>query len=380
MRLLHASELDETLVQNCPAAAYVHLMSGNTCELINNVSADMYYLQWDGYGFPVSVVDSYVPDNSYVVSIYNTYITYGLQELDFITLPRVIKFFLGKMIYSFGFLLNKNQLDKVVYVNNWFLSTNLYPFDWQPDQCADLIRLLTQRFKDHAVCFRSLNDAYYAKIINPLKHVGCFMLGSRQVYLFDGRKGEDAEFLNFKDTKRDIRFVRKVTNTLSDISPLASDAVFESIESLYNALYLDKYSTLNPQFSANWLKFSQQKGLIKLKTLQNIDNETIGVIGVFEQHQVMTVPIVGYDTALPQKIGLYRQLMHHSMMYAATSKQWLNLSAGASDFKRFRGGVGEVEYSAIYIKHLPVWRKISWYLLNSVIHFAIVPMMKKFKL
>ena len=380
MKLLHASELDDALVQSCPAAAYVRLMSNNPRELINNVSADMYYLQWNGYGFPVSVVDTYIPDNSYVVSIYNTYISYGLQELAFITLPRALKFFLSKIMLGFGFLLNKNQIDKVVYINNWFLSTNLYPLDWQPEQCADLIKLLTQRFKNHAICFRSLNCAYYAKIIREFTQAGCFMLGSRQVYLFDGRRGTETEFLNCKDTKRDIRFVQKGSNTLSDIAPVAPDAVFDNIESLYNALYLDKYSTLNPQFSADWLNHSQQAGLVKLKTLHNINHETIGVIGIFEQHQVMTVPIVGYDTALPQKMGLYRQLMHHSMLYATTSKQWLNLSAGASDFKRFRGGKGEIEYSAVYIKHLPIWRKINWYLLSSVIYCVAVPIMKKFKL
>ncbi len=238
MKLLHASELDEALVQSCPAAAYVHLMSGNTRELIHNVSAKMYYLQWNGYGFPVSVVDRYVPDNSYVVSIYNTYITYGLQELAFITLPTALKFFLSKVMLGFGFLLNKNQIDKVVYINNWFLSTNLYPLDWQPEQCADLIKLLTQRFKDHAICFRSLNCAYYTKIISELTQAGCFMLGSRQVYLFDGRSGTEAEFLSCKDTKRDIRFVQKGSNILSDVSIVAPDAVFESVEFLYNALYI----------------------------------------------------------------------------------------------------------------------------------------------
>ena len=238
MKLLHASELDEALVQSCPAAAYVHLMSGNTRELIHNVSAQMYYLQWNGYGFPVSVVDGYVLDNSYVVSIYNTYISYGLQELAFITLPTALKFFLSKVMLGFGFLLNKNQIDKVVYINNWFLSTNLYPLDWQPEQCADLIKLLTQRFKDHAICFRSLNCAYYTKIISELTQAGCFMLGSRQVYLFDGRSGTEAEFLSCKDTKRDIRFVQKGSNILSDVSIVAPDAVFESVEFLYNALYI----------------------------------------------------------------------------------------------------------------------------------------------
>ena len=62
--------------------------------------------------------------------------------------------------------------------------------------------------------------------------------------------------------------------------------------------------------------------------------------------------VFGYDTTLPQNLGLYRRLM--ALLYVEAQRRdcRLHLSSGAGTFKRGRGGVPHQEYSAIYSGHL----------------------------
>jgi hypothetical protein len=62
--------------------------------------------------------------------------------------------------------------------------------------------------------------------------------------------------------------------------------------------------------------------------------------------------MLGYDTALPQEMGLYRLLMALLLKTAKERSLMLHLSSGAGAFKRSRGGKATLEYTAIYSEHL----------------------------
>jgi len=93
-----------------------------------------------------------------------------------------------------------------------------------------------------------------------------------------------------------------------------------------------------------------------------------GVVGCFIRGGVMTVPIVGYNTGLPQRTGLYRMLMSMVLQEAAERSMLLHLSSGAAHFKRLRGGKPAIEYSAVYVRHLPAGRRIVWELLSFLLN------------
>ena len=71
----------------------------------------------------------------------------------------------------------------------------------------------------------------------------------------------------------------------------------------------------------------------------------MGVIGRYEQHNTLTGPIVGYDTALPSKLGLYRRLRAINHGFARRGALLYNMSAGAESFKELRGGQASIEYT-----------------------------------
>lgn len=58
----------------------------------------------------------------------------------------------------------------------------------------------------------------------------------------------------------------------------------------------------------------------------------------------------------------------------------LHQSSGAASFKRFRGFIDNIEYSAVYYQDLPILRKLIWLILEFLVNRIAVPLMKKYKL
>jgi hypothetical protein len=65
---------------------------------------------------------------------------------------------------------------------------------------------------------------------------------------------------------------------------------------------------------------------------------------------------------------------------AARSGYRINLSAGAAEFKRLRGGVGTMEYSAVCARHLPGNRRRAIGLLATLATRIGEPVMRRFEL
>ncbi|HEY9599812.1 MAG TPA: GNAT family N-acetyltransferase, partial [Cyanophyceae cyanobacterium] len=82
----------------------------------------------------------------------------------------------------------------------------------------------------------------------------------------------------------------------------------------------------------------------------------------------------------PQEIGLYRMLSAQLTLEATKRGFILHQSSGAASFKRFRGFVGTIEYSAVFYQHLPFWRQLVWRLLGLLVNKIAVPLMQKYKL
>jgi hypothetical protein len=157
------------------------------------------------------------------------------------------------------------------------------------------------------------------------------------------------------------------------------DHDFVRLEQLYNLLYLEKYCQLNPHYKAEWLRRGHQEGWLQLRVLQSPEGSIDGVVGWFATEATLSAPIVGYDTALPIKLGLYRQLTQLCFQEAAARRIVLNFSSGAPQFKRMRGGQPQIEVSMVYVKHLPWKNRIIWGLLGLLMRTIAAPVMKALK-
>lgn len=377
MRLVDPDQIEATGLthQHRQSIAYVR----HAASRIGNVATCLRLLDTGDQLMPISINDGNERvDNSYVVSPLTTYCGYADYELGQLGRPWLTSV-LRHLVRNIGNWLERAHIDRLVQVNNWLLSTNIYPSGWDGTDLPAITRLLVDTYPEHAIAFRSLNRYSNAKLITHMTALGYLAIPSRQVYLLDGSEGPSAAYLRRRDSRKDSRLLASTDYSLVPGEALL-DADYRRLEHLYNLLYLEKYCQLNPHFSADWMRVGQDDGWLKLTALRSPTGKIDAVLGWVANEHILTTPVVGYDTSLPQKLGLYRLLSQISLEEAAKRRVLLNMSAGAADFKRMRGCQPEIEYSFVFVHHLPRERQRVWRVLGRILNAVGVPIMRKLKL
>lgn len=378
MSFIKAAQMDESLLQHHLSARYCSDYQKYANAFIRNVQTDLYLWQ---YQQQVLVCSSNMsrsqtaPALSYVVSPYCAYVDYCLVEIarlktPWLTWPLVL------LVKTLGIWLRAARIDCCLQINNWLLSTNLYPDNLQKNDLNILRDQAINQFPQQTLVFRSLNQRSNQQIIQWLKELGCIAVPSRQVYFFDARVGEASSFTSTHNFLLDQRALSK-TSLRWRAAAEFTETDFERAAELYSHLYLEKYCQHNPAYTTHWLRAGYESGWLRLQGLVDEANQLQAILGWFENDEIMTAPIVGYNTRLPKKLGLYRLLTQACLNEAIRQKKILNFSAGAAQFKRLRGGEPEIEYSLIYIQHLNVFRRVTWRIMAFFLNWLAVPLMKK---
>jgi hypothetical protein len=344
-----------------------------TPQFVANLVTEVETIGRAGRRVPVTV-NFAEPDNAWVCSPYTAYCAYAVEEVQRL-MPSVVSYPLAALCRAAGAVLRRADIDRAVTINNWLLSTNLYAA-LERQTLQEWIGEARDRWPQHALWFRSLNDAWTPDWIAALKEEGALLLPSRQVYLYSDIPRLARTQPNLKV---DLKLLARTgLQQCNDAEIRATD--YARIEQLYAMLYLQKYSRLNPAYRASFIEAWHRAGLLRLTGFRDETGVLQAVVGTFERAAVVTAPIVGYDTSLPQKLGLYRLLMAAVLKYAADTGQRVNLSAGAAHFKRTRGGVPAIEYSAVLADHLPARRQRALRGLRWLTAHIGVPLMTRFKL
>ena len=315
-------------------------------------------------------------ENSYVCSPYAHYVTYAREEL--VLLKQAwLRYALAGLIRMFGIFCKWCDINRVVHVNNWLLSTNLYP-DLTAEQVEALLDFLRVRFPQHTLLFRSVNKVCNAELSESLQQAGCALVPSRQVYFVHP---SDPSSLRAKARwlmKRDLALLERHGYAVVTGNQLTERDI-PRLVALYKALYLEKYSANNPLFNEAFLRLALTDKTLDLVALKK-DGQIDAVLGYFCRNGVMTTPVFGYDTTIPQTTGLYRMLSAVLFTIARENRHLLHSSSGAAEFKRNRGASAAIEYSAVYHKHLPWRRRLCWLVLGGLLHKIGVPLLQKYHL
>lgn len=350
-------------------------MLQGTESLMSNVETTLLLARIDDLVLPLTVNEAQY-DNAYVCSPYTHYVRYAKQELTMLQKP-VLEKGLSVLIGLAGWGMRRSQINKVVHVNNWLLSTNLYP-DMSGEQAVCLLTAVREQYPEHAIVFRSLCPGLHSDLTGRLGEAGCRLIPSRQIYLY---RAYDPNFGNAKSRwllKRDYELLSKHEYEFVSEADM-TDADIPRIAELYKLLYLEKYSYDNPQFSEHFITTAMASGTLRLYGLRK-EGRLDAVMGYFCRNGIMTTPLFGYDTAVPQPVGLYRMLSACLIGQARENGHLLHESAGAAQFKRNRGAVADFEYSAVYERHLPLGRRWCWLLLDRLLNRVGVPLMRDMKL
>ena len=349
--------------------------SRSSTSLIANVRTQVDSISAGGVRLPATINDTETEtDQAWICSPYATYCRYALEEAARFGHP-LLSAPLRTLIRGAGVLLRHSRIDRAVTVNHWLVSTNSYPCLHDVD--LDIaIAEAKDRWPDHALWFRSLNTVHHADWLDALSRRGGVLLPSRQVYLFDD---VPALAQSHRDLKRDLDLLWK-HDGMTCAPLLDSHDDYERAAALYDDLYVRKYSPLNPQYRSSLLRAWHHAGLLQLHGLRDHLGVLQGVVGMLRMGNLLTSPIVGYNSALPQKLGLYRRLAARVLHEAATHGDLVNLSAGVAHFKRQRGGRPAIEYSVALIEHLPRARRHAIRALGGALRGVGVPVMQRFRL
>jgi hypothetical protein len=303
------------------------------------------------------------------------YVDYAREELrHFAGFPLLSRLLDGLVQLGYP-LIRAAQFDRQVQVNNWLLATNPIP-EVSVEALQSATRAMARENPGHIVIWRSLNDYGDRDAIDVFRRAGYRMYPARQIYLFDCRSAQPKRH---RDERRD--------------QALLDDGAFRFVPStefchdddararmLYQHLYLEKYTWLNPQYTAAFMTSMRAGGILEFQGLRGRDGQLSGVIAFFDSGRTMTAPIVGYDSTLPQQTGLYRMLMALALKRARERNMLFNMSAGAASFKRNRGGVSAIEYSAVYNSGLASTPRLAAFLVRKILEWVGIPMLRSFEL
>jgi hypothetical protein len=355
-------------------AAFVDMFRRHPCPaLIANLSTRLDLLAVNGMAFPLTLNDG--APTCYLCSPTTAYVDYALEETRTLGFSPALQRAVRGLITLCRPLVRAMGLDRQAQVNNWLFSTNPVPELDRP-MAAALRDAVHARHPGRAIVIRSLNSLADGPTLAALRAEGFRLLPARQVYVLDARETVAPLTKSMKEDRRKLAATKLCRVGNGDFT--ATD--YPRCAALYAALYLRKYTPLNPGYTALWIGEMHRLGLLQMEGLRDQAGDLVAVTGYFQNGRTLTQPIVGYDTSWPVQAGLYRMVMAMARDRAVAEGLFFNISAGAADFKRRRGAVPVIEYTAVHAAGLPLRQRLALRLVDGVLTRVGVPLMKRFGL
>lgn len=350
-----------------PARAFVDAFARNGSRTyISNLTTELLALEVDGALVPVTVNEAEY-GQAFTCLPHSTYALYSKAELDVVD-TGAARPFLVAAANGVGAVLRAAQVNRVVHVNNWMMSTNLHA-RWSDASIPAVRECLVERFPDHFIAVRSLTDWADRGLIGQLEGDGWRLIPSRQVFVMDDPHVEWSAHTN---RRKDLRRIELLDDEIIDLEVLApGDA--ERISAIYQDLYIGKYTALNPAFTPDFIRMTHDARVIRYRGARDRSGVISAVVGAFDDGSVMCPQLVAYDQSRPRSQGLYRVAMAIAVMMACEAGLKLNWSAGAGTFKANRGGRPMIEYSAFYDRHLSKRRRLALAALDRAVPSFVVP-------
>lgn len=348
----------------------VPLIKNGVSHYIDNIETNLLALSIDDLVLPITINDSQYM-NCYVCSPYGQYVTYAQEYIEKIK-NNWVKRPLLLLVSCMGKMLRLGEINKVVVVNNWLFSINLYPHITQ-EQVSAIKSYLQKRFPAHAILFRSIHTYGSKALYKTFEHNHFSLIASRPIYFL---KTHDESVFSSRIFKSDYKLLRESTHeVVSDPGISFSEA--QQITSLYQSVYLERHSMLNPQWNVRFVELAFNNKILNLKALRK-NGRIEAVAGYYCRNGMMTSPFLGYDISLPVENKLYRLTCTVLTQEARDRKLLFHLSSGASFFKKIRKAEASIEYMAVCHKHLPFLRRVPWVVLRGLSNTLGIAFMKRF--
>lgn len=337
---------------------------------IKNIKAEAKILKVDNVLLPLIIADKNYDDSLYT-SFYSSYIGYILKDL---ISASIFANFFKSLLELMGSILKKAEINKVIYVNHWLLSTNLYP-KLTKEQVELITNFLKKEYHKHAIVFKNITPKLLPELFDNLKTQSYRMVVSRQVFILDR---EARKAINKKQRAKIKKDKMLIKNTDYYFSESVNENDFERLANIYHQLYIGKYSIYNPYYTSEFFELLKDNTLFNLQVLRTED-AIDGMLLIFLIDNQSTCPAMGYQLDKMPESALYRMLVAKLTADSEENNLDFHMSAGVGDFKKQRGARAETEYSAIYFEHLPLCRKFVYFVLQKITNNIVIPIFKKYK-
>jgi hypothetical protein len=323
---------------------------------LENADCDVQSLEIDHSPQPVTLLRANAIRQSYVASPGSSWVSYPQHELGR-RLPPALGL-IGKAVAQgalspVAMLVKGSGLDKAAIFGNRLISTNLYP-DWTYPQLQLLHQQLLDTYPHRPLMLRNICPQVTPSLARSLQALGWQLIPARLVYLCDPAQ---AGVWKHNHVKQDKKLL--AAGDLELLGPQQIQATdLPAMRELFRGLFIHKHSRLNPDFTPAFFEMCRESNFLDLYALRR-DGKIAGVLGLYEHRDKygdrnwLTTPLIGYDQTLAQELGIYRRLMALLLQQAQQRQALLHYSSGAGQFKRARGGVAQMEYTAVYSRHLP---------------------------
>ncbi|MEO0464637.1 MAG: hypothetical protein AAF127_16040 [Pseudomonadota bacterium] len=290
--------------------------------------------------------------DTYVASPHSAYVLYARDEIDIMGLKGAQRWGSHAALSVLDRWLKAARINRVVHLDNWLLSTSLHGA-WNGEGLPAMRQALVERFDDHIPVVRCVDEWSCPQLMKALRGDGWTLLASRQIWVTDDLARDWKPRSHVKSDRRAMRRSGLTIETLETVT--LKDA--QRIADLYAQLYLGRYSSLNPVYTPAFVELAARTGLLQYRVARDDQGMIMAVAGMRVAGDIVTVPMLGYDTTRPQSEALYRIASLLSSEWALEQGLRHHGSAGAGTFKSNRGARSEIEYMALYTGHLAPSRR-----------------------
>ena len=326
------------------------LTSSPSRRFADNVETSYVRYQSEGIDLPVSINEAEY-ESSYVVSLYTSFVGCVIARFESLS-SRAARFFITRLLLSFGAFLKAGRINKIVSIDNRMLSTSLHP-PLDPSAVDRITAAFLASHPDHFLIWRSLNWKANGPLMKALLDRGYTMLPIRKILIFH----PDTAFWKRTDSKNDLQKLKTSPFAVVSHEQFRPDE-FGRVKRLYDMLYLEKHHSRNAAFTETFFETAWRERWLTFVGLRDPQTQELVAWGAYYMvNGVMTPPVLGYDTGRPLEDGLFRQLTALFMQVTQRTGWWYHASAGVTRFKLTRGALPLTEYYAVFMKHLPMRRR-----------------------
>jgi hypothetical protein len=302
---------------------------------ISNAGAQLVWTL--GLHEPLAITRTMTPrcgDMAYITSLRSHWFDYAADELGPDSLKGVIVRLAGQVAGLMG-------IDRLSLIGNEPISTVLRT----PAQNQVLLQTAETEhtdYPDHWIGIRNLLPSRHSDLIQSLIAQDYVMVPTRVVYLFDA---SHVPLRPASHLVRDRKLLKK-SGLKDEVVKGLDEADIKRVTKLYHDVYLNKHSRLNANYRPQFFSDMLASGAMECLVLRD-DSAIIRSFAMLRRiGSDLIAPAVGHDIDQPEA-GHYRQLFAALSNYVDQHKLRLNYSSGAGDYKRKRGGIGELEMTAI---------------------------------